>query len=581
MKVELLKYFGDDLMVVNAARVSYDKFKNKFEDSDEKLIKYLVKHKHTSPFRHPQLQFRIECPIFVERQLFKHQVGLCLSGDTLITFVNSSGGLEKTKLLDLYNGWTYGRHHQKSQKDADYYKKRIKKRKIRVLNEQTSIFETSHIKDIFYSGKKDIYEITLEDSSSLKCSSDHRILTDRGWRTIKSGLMIDSMVACNGIKMVGTGMYRDKEFMKELRDKGFSVSEMAIECGCGYDNIRKWLKIHNLTFSKDETCFKKGNTPWNKNKSGYKLNLSEESRKNRSEKSKLHNLKGEKSKWWRGGITKERDLIGQWTRNNAYEVHKKYNFTCQKCGTSSSNLHAHHVIPVAQDISKAYDVENLITVCDKCHIEIHKSLENEENFAKHILSDSFTSFQYSQKIGNRRKYRTKTHFLKVISIKYIGVEDCYDIEIDGDHHNFVANGLVVHNSANSISGRYVDFSDSYEIPTELRLQSQNSKQGSEGVLENSEELISKINKVVNSCAELYEELCKSGIAKEQARIILPLCLNTKFIWTGSLAAYLHLFNLRLKPDAQKETRDVANAMLQEIKSIPGDPFKYTFEAFGF
>lgn len=76
MKIELLDYFGDDLMVVNAARVSYGKQKLTFEDNDAKLINYLVKHQHTSPFRHPQIQYRITCPIYIERQLFKHQVGL-------------------------------------------------------------------------------------------------------------------------------------------------------------------------------------------------------------------------------------------------------------------------------------------------------------------------------------------------------------------------------------------------------------------------------------------------------------------------------------------------------------------------
>jgi thymidylate synthase (FAD) len=75
MKVELLNVFGDDLMVSNAARVSYGKTKDKLDEKDAKLIKFLADHKHTSPFRHPQLQFRIQCPIFVERQLFKHQVG--------------------------------------------------------------------------------------------------------------------------------------------------------------------------------------------------------------------------------------------------------------------------------------------------------------------------------------------------------------------------------------------------------------------------------------------------------------------------------------------------------------------------
>lgn len=70
MNVELLSHWGDDLMVVNAARVSFGKEKETFDLSDEKLIKYLVLHGHTSVFRHPQLQFRIKCPIYVERQLF-------------------------------------------------------------------------------------------------------------------------------------------------------------------------------------------------------------------------------------------------------------------------------------------------------------------------------------------------------------------------------------------------------------------------------------------------------------------------------------------------------------------------------
>src|SRR5688572_12845376 len=76
MKVELLSHFGDDLMVVNAARVSYGKNKTSLDEKDEKLIKYLYDHRHTSVFRHPQLQFRLTFPIFVERQIFKHQVGV-------------------------------------------------------------------------------------------------------------------------------------------------------------------------------------------------------------------------------------------------------------------------------------------------------------------------------------------------------------------------------------------------------------------------------------------------------------------------------------------------------------------------
>ena len=76
MKVELIDKMGTDLSVVNAARVSYAKEKEEFEESDERLIRYLAEHNHWSPFAHTFLSFRIKAPVFVARQLVKHQVGL-------------------------------------------------------------------------------------------------------------------------------------------------------------------------------------------------------------------------------------------------------------------------------------------------------------------------------------------------------------------------------------------------------------------------------------------------------------------------------------------------------------------------
>ena len=74
--VKLVDYMGSDLTVVNAARVSFGKQKFEFEDGDEKLIKYLAKHNHWSPFGHCSVQFHIKAPVFVARQLVKHQIGL-------------------------------------------------------------------------------------------------------------------------------------------------------------------------------------------------------------------------------------------------------------------------------------------------------------------------------------------------------------------------------------------------------------------------------------------------------------------------------------------------------------------------
>ena len=76
MKVELLDVMGSDLTVVNAARVSFAGESEEFGSRDKKLVRYLAAHGHWTPFAHVQVQLRIKAPVFVARQLVKHQVGL-------------------------------------------------------------------------------------------------------------------------------------------------------------------------------------------------------------------------------------------------------------------------------------------------------------------------------------------------------------------------------------------------------------------------------------------------------------------------------------------------------------------------
>ena len=88
MKVKFIDKMGSDLSVVNAARVSFAKesewesipeagpIEGLLSSQDEKLIGYLAKHNHWSPFGHASMQFHIKAPVFVARQLVKHQVGL-------------------------------------------------------------------------------------------------------------------------------------------------------------------------------------------------------------------------------------------------------------------------------------------------------------------------------------------------------------------------------------------------------------------------------------------------------------------------------------------------------------------------
>ena len=74
--VEYMDHMGSDLSTVNAARVSFGKAKAEFDEADAKLVKYLTDHRHMTPFRHNQVQLRCKVPIFLARQLGKHQAGL-------------------------------------------------------------------------------------------------------------------------------------------------------------------------------------------------------------------------------------------------------------------------------------------------------------------------------------------------------------------------------------------------------------------------------------------------------------------------------------------------------------------------
>lgn len=133
-------------------------------------------------------------------------------------------------------------------------------------------------------------------------------------------------------------------------------------------------------------------------------------------------------------------------------------------------------------------------------------------------------------------------------------------------------------TANSISGRYVDFKDNYYKIDYWRMQSKSSKQGSEGLIEKQNEANVLQDMVVNVCQNVYQELISLGVAKEQARTILPLNLETTFIWTGSLLAYINFWKLRITKDTQAETMQIAQDMLHELK-LRTNSFEHSLKAF--
>jgi thymidylate synthase (FAD) len=123
---------------------------------------------------------------------------------------------------------------------------------------------------------------------------------------------------------------------------------------------------------------------------------------------------------------------------------------------------------------------------------------------------------------------------------------------------------------NEASGRYVEFQPEFYIPNEIRIQSKNNKQGSEGkllALSGGENPVAFYEQSCNELYKRYEYMVKSGAAKEQARAILPQNIYSECVWTCSLQCLLYVLHQRLKPEAQFEIREYAKGIALLIAPI--------------
>ena len=201
------------------------------EKAGELVIRNLLKggRGHFGPLEHPQIV--LNCGFFPHstmQQIRTHRVGLsfdvqCLAGDTEVTFVHASGGLRKYKISELYDLWNEGEKAVRQRKirgrngesPGPYRrdcKKRLKKMHLRVLNEETGFFETSHLSSVMCSGEQPVYRVTLADGKTLDCTTNHRLFTADGWQHMGEalGLVADTdhsvlamtkscEVMCNGL----------------------------------------------------------------------------------------------------------------------------------------------------------------------------------------------------------------------------------------------------------------------------------------------------------------------------------------------------------------------------------------------
>ena len=131
---------------------------------------------------------------------------------------------------------------------------------------------------------------------------------------------------------------------------------------------------------------------------------------------------------------------------------------------------------------------------------------------------------------------------------------------------------------NEISGRYVPYEDFYK-PTEFRKQSENNKQASEGLVEKQSEAESLWKESQDKAIENYEQMLELGMAKEQARSILPLTVYTKVWWTASFQSIMNFIELRDETTSQVEIQEYARALKDIMLETFPETTKIWFEVY--
>lgn len=135
---------------------------------------------------------------------------------------------------------------------------------------------------------------------------------------------------------------------------------------------------------------------------------------------------------------------------------------------------------------------------------------------------------------------------------------------------FVARQLAksqVGMSWNEVSRRYVDSEPEFWWPDKWRKRAEDKKQGSGEALSDDLFVNTQANLAIDGALHSYNAMLKEGVAPEQARIVLPQNMYTEWYWSGSLQAWAHMCNLRCYPDAQAETREVADHIDRECEKL--------------
>lgn len=550
---------------------------------------------------------------------FNTHRNFCLSGDTKITIDKPSSlkkGLKSDQpmiLKDIVEKWFNG------DSDKRDMKFRLKRMNLRSLNEETGEFYNTHIVDCFKSGEKDIFELKLENNYLIKLTREHRIFTNKGWVTLNdiniqnhNGIISWNKnapeIATNGISIedifeekkngltraeIGrkynipnkqlewiciknnisfdkkihtpneTFEYKNKEWLEEKLAQGLFSTQIAKLCNSTYDRIKKMMRKFGLKGNRNPRL---GSIPWNK---GLTYTFPEEKLVNVRAAAKKR-IKPDSHKSYIDFNIKSTRFLSEIRK----EIYEKYDYKCQVTGFNQ-NLELHHIDPVWHNKEKAFDKENIILINKKVHRFIHSNnldldflqwVSERKDITKFI--DAFPNVK--KKCDDINKPKTPgnkliVRYSKIVSIKYVGKEQTYDLEVSGPFHNFVGNGIIVHNSRNSASSRAIPvdkiikrIEENPFIPSYWG-KNQSGMQANEELDQNGQ-VAAKIywTKARDNALESAKYLRDIGVHKQIAnRLLEPFMMHTVLV---TATEWANFFALRCHPDAQPEIRKIALMM---------------------
>lgn len=227
--VSLIDYMGSDESIEQAARVSYG-FGTRTTSLTRGLVRYLRRHRHTTPSEMVELKFHCAMPMFVARQWIRHRTA-CLAGDTEIYF-DLPGGIErrgnqlyKLTIKDLWNRFQPTRNVTRPAKQRNpwFRRDRVRSMCLRQANEDTRRIQHTRVVDVYRNGPKPVFRMVLADGKTIKATSDHQFLFADGWGTLKqmtglaerSGSAVwnqgDYYVHVNGMVCEDPALYTDSE----------------------------------------------------------------------------------------------------------------------------------------------------------------------------------------------------------------------------------------------------------------------------------------------------------------------------------------------------------------------------------